>query len=497
VTKFTSTGSFTEIGEGELSVAGNSLSLSFPVSFDLFGNKYSISDFMRYKSGILSRSYTVSAYDGSTMKTDISIQPTRRKTLSNIYVIEPQILLRIETSKDGNNIGTSVIIDPKRSPTKKERDDLQTIISNIDNTQMSRFVTSFPLFDSLGPINPKSILINPRIPFGIILNRKGFQNISQLSELESPEISMEASTVDKVLSGAACLGSGIVTVGSAAGGPLGWLLTAGRAAGTAKTCYDAYNKIFVKDNEPSIFVKDKKVQATQCPTDYYPDYDKASNTFVCKESRTGKPPPGECPEGTSWKIITEFGVSQWKCVPVDMCKDGEIWDFVLQKCVPKPPPKPKLTNEKTRWIQAVLSVAGGESQLAIDGFYGRQTQAALDRFQVRNGLPRHPLINVANTTALIQLALNHFAKADNRSVQLPINGSMTTQTINEIKFYQSSRGLLSDGSIGPISREIMVKELLSTQSMVSPRVRRMPSRIRRIRKLSSKTAKEFLTEGWY
>lgn len=440
-----STRSFTEIGEGEVSVKKNSLSLSVPVNFSLFGSKYSIKDYTNYNSGILRRNYSVVAADGSSLRMDIIIRPVRKLNSD----LQPQVSFKIESVNATNRIGTSLILDPKRAFNTKETDNLQRVINNIKNTQIERFMVALPSFDSLGPINPKSILTNPKILLRRILNRKGFQNVSQLGELETPEISMEASTVDKVLSGAACIGSGVVTIGSAAGGPVGVLMTAARAAGTVKTCYDAYNKIFTSDTPA------QKTTGIDCPPGYYEDKDPSTNTWVCKPSQRGLPPTESCPSGQSWKVVDHM----WTCVPDSSPVPNSFPTYTL----PRTYITAAVPPEKIRWVQTTLRFANGESALDMDGIKGPKTRDAIKRFQEGFKLLANGLINQETTNALIQLGLNHIA----RQSKIVVDGKMGPMTISEIRSFQSTHDSGPvDGIVGPITRAAIVKELLLTVPVV-------------------------------
>ena len=253
---------------------------------------------------------------------------------------QPHISLKIESVNVGNSINVILTLDPNRAFNNKDIDDIQRVFNNIRNTQIERFTKALPSFDSLGPINPKSILMNPKILLGVILNRKGFRNLSELIELETPELSMEASTSEKVVSGATCLGGVIGTIATLPGVATGFgaLATAGAAIPTAAACYDAYQKIFQEDKTVPI----------------------------------QPPPPTPPPSGGCDPRVQS-------CPPVlpPPC------DPTIQSCPPigppPPPPKPKvipIPPEKIRWVQTILKVANGESELVIDGLFGPKTHGS-------------------------------------------------------------------------------------------------------------------------
>src|SRR5215813_9123411 len=70
--------SSTEIGEAELSTGKNLLSLSVPISFSLFGKRFSITDSTNYSSGSWQKKYHVRAQDGSSFTIEVNITSLRR-----------------------------------------------------------------------------------------------------------------------------------------------------------------------------------------------------------------------------------------------------------------------------------------------------------------------------------------------------------------------------------------------------------------------------------
>jgi hypothetical protein len=113
-----------------------------------------------------------------------------------------------------------------------------------------------------------------------------------------------------------------------------------------------------------------------------------------------------------------------------------------------------LTAEKTCWVQNVLNQAAGET-LVTDGIFGRLTRAAVMRFQSSQGLQVDGIVGKQTETALVQIGLN----AIRRASRLPVNGVMDVRTQQEIRQFQSERGLTVDGIVGPITRAAMVNAL--------------------------------------
>jgi peptidoglycan hydrolase-like protein with peptidoglycan-binding domain len=113
-----------------------------------------------------------------------------------------------------------------------------------------------------------------------------------------------------------------------------------------------------------------------------------------------------------------------------------------------------LAPEKVCWIQNVLNVTQGES-LVVDGIFGPKTRAAVTRFQTKNGLKVDGIVGPETETALIQAALNQIAQAS----LLPVSGVKDARTRQEIINFQASKGLVTDGIVGPKTRAAMVTAL--------------------------------------
>ncbi len=113
-----------------------------------------------------------------------------------------------------------------------------------------------------------------------------------------------------------------------------------------------------------------------------------------------------------------------------------------------------LPAEKTCWVQNVLNQAEGES-LKPDGIFGPLTRGAVLRFQGRQSLKVDGIVGPQTETALIQTALNTLALAS----LVPVNGVLDNRTREEIRRFQSQRGLAVDGIVGPITRGAMIDAL--------------------------------------
>jgi peptidoglycan hydrolase-like protein with peptidoglycan-binding domain len=68
------------------------------------------------------------------------------------------------------------------------------------------------------------------------------------------------------------------------------------------------------------------------------------------------------------------------------------------------------------------------------------------------------IVGTQTETALIQTALNHIDSAS----LVPVNGIMDERTAQEIKQFQSARGLAVDGIVGRRTRAEMVANLTSS-----------------------------------
>lgn len=108
---------------------------------------------------------------------------------------------------------------------------------------------------------------------------------------------------------------------------------------------------------------------------------------------------------------------------------------------------------KIPWMQAVLN--GVENAgLALDGLYGLQTRAAVQRFRTKRGIPNEGVLGPRTETALIQAALNRLVGSG--LVESGIRGPDTEAAIRK---YQSARSLGADGVVGPATRAAMMQDL--------------------------------------
>jgi peptidoglycan hydrolase-like protein with peptidoglycan-binding domain len=476
MTPMTTLPSFTEIGEGEISVASNSLNLHVPIVFSLFGNRYLISDSMNYRNGLIRRSYVVRSGDENSLRIEVIIDLNKIKAI-------PSISLIIESTNDGKKNSGTFVISPKVEISQDISNNIQSIFRNIQNTKIWRFVTAFPQFESLGPINPSSILLDSNILLRRALFKKGIQNLSQLNESEVNLIGLERSELQEandwlkcgggVVSGAIG-GAGLAGVSSLGIGALPGAVVGGIAGGLASDCYKTITASF-GDKEPQT-TSTSDGRDVSCSPGYYRDFDTVTKTWVCKESRTGKPPLESCPAGSSWKLVPgphpdldNYGGNIWKCVPDTITLEP----VTITASRPKPIPP-----EKIRWVQTILKVTNGESILAVDGIIGPMTREALKRFQQRFGLVTNGSVNQETTNALIQHGLNHIF----RRSRLVVDGKMGPKTKSAIIDFQSTHESgPKDGIVGPITRAAMIKVLMESQEI----------RIRLPRSSS-----EVITEGW-
>ncbi|HWN70619.1 MAG TPA: peptidoglycan-binding domain-containing protein, partial [Haliangium sp.] len=106
------------------------------------------------------------------------------------------------------------------------------------------------------------------------------------------------------------------------------------------------------------------------------------------------------------------------------------------------------------WAQWILVRAEGE-KLAADGIIGKQTRAALVRFQRLQGLAQSGDIDRATHTALLQTALEWLQQAE----LFASKGALDDHTSEELQRYQRRAGLDADGVFGPRTRAAMLGSL--------------------------------------
>jgi peptidoglycan hydrolase-like protein with peptidoglycan-binding domain len=114
------------------------------------------------------------------------------------------------------------------------------------------------------------------------------------------------------------------------------------------------------------------------------------------------------------------------------------------------------TSERStiEWAQWILVRAEGE-KLEVDGVIGKNTRAALVRFQRLQGLGQSGEIDRATHTALLQAALEWLQQAE----LFEKKGVLDDHTSEELQRYQRRVGLDADGRFGPNTRGAMLTSL--------------------------------------
>jgi peptidoglycan hydrolase-like protein with peptidoglycan-binding domain len=106
----------------------------------------------------------------------------------------------------------------------------------------------------------------------------------------------------------------------------------------------------------------------------------------------------------------------------------------------------------------------GRNAGPVDGVFGAQTQNAIEAFQAANGLTTDGVVGPHTWTALLSAgwrptlasgSTGHEVRRLQRTLTaalgrtVTINGSFGTATVTAVRDYQSSRGLVVDGIVGP------------------------------------------------
>ncbi|HEY3040287.1 MAG TPA: peptidoglycan-binding protein [Pyrinomonadaceae bacterium] len=112
-------------------------------------------------------------------------------------------------------------------------------------------------------------------------------------------------------------------------------------------------------------------------------------------------------------------------------------------------------TEITVWYQTILTVAGDQDGLVVDGKFGASTKQALECFQVISGLEPSGVLDVPTNVALNQVAMDWLYR---KLIPTP-RGKMTDELRNALKRFQNDYGLEADGKVGPATREVMVRVL--------------------------------------
>lgn len=110
-----------------------------------------------------------------------------------------------------------------------------------------------------------------------------------------------------------------------------------------------------------------------------------------------------------------------------------------------------------QWVQAILSRVAGET-LEVDGSLGKNTRAALIRFQRHHGVTPGGALDGATETALLQAALEWFRQTP----LFPVKGNLDDRTREELRRYQRGVGLEPDGKLGEKTRDAMLRGLQSS-----------------------------------
>jgi peptidoglycan hydrolase-like protein with peptidoglycan-binding domain len=114
-----------------------------------------------------------------------------------------------------------------------------------------------------------------------------------------------------------------------------------------------------------------------------------------------------------------------------------------------------------QWVQVILNRVAGEA-LEVDGRLGKNTRAALVRFQERHGLASGGTLDGATETALLQVALEWFRQTS----LFPVKGSLDDRTREELCRYQRGVRVEASGKLGEKTRAAMLHGL---QSSAPPR----------------------------
>jgi len=116
---------------------------------------------------------------------------------------------------------------------------------------------------------------------------------------------------------------------------------------------------------------------------------------------------------------------------------------------------------KLPWVQTVLNAVDAAG-LAVDGFYGPKTRAAIQAFRTKRGLFDQGLLGTTTEVALTQAALSRL-----RVARIAATGVMDQPTRTAIMRFQASRGLPPDGIMNAPTRTAMMAAL--QQALMSPR----------------------------
>jgi len=108
---------------------------------------------------------------------------------------------------------------------------------------------------------------------------------------------------------------------------------------------------------------------------------------------------------------------------------------------------------KLPWVQTVLNKVE-RAGLAVDGFWGPRTRAAIQGFRARRGLPDQGVLGARTEVALVQAALRRLGAR-----KVVETGVMDIATRTAISQFQGANGLARDGVVGPATRSAMIAAL--------------------------------------
>src|SRR4029453_7389410 len=108
---------------------------------------------------------------------------------------------------------------------------------------------------------------------------------------------------------------------------------------------------------------------------------------------------------------------------------------------------------KPPWVQTVLNKVE-RAGLAVDGFWGPRTRAAIQGFRTRRGLSDEGVLGARTEVALIQAALRRLGAR-----QVVESGVMDGATRAAISQFQGANGLTRDGVVGQATRAAMIAAL--------------------------------------
>lgn len=122
------------------------------------------------------------------------------------------------------------------------------------------------------------------------------------------------------------------------------------------------------------------------------------------------------------------------------------------------------TGERVKTVQYLLR-QHGQSSIVVDGQFGPATAAGVRAFQTSRGLVVDGLVGSQTWPVLVvtvrQGSTGEAVRAvqsqlRSRGVSITVDGSFGTQTYNAVRSFQTSRGITSDGVVGPVTWQHLV-----------------------------------------